>query len=360
MDPFSSSKIFQEFDPRFDWVHQPDSHVLIVHLLGFRSNQLKVQVTSTGKLRVSGERRLGSGKWLRFQKEIDIPADADADKISAKLEEGILYVKQPKKPSAVSSINLPDQQQPKPTAESKRPPAVTKPKPEPPKPAAAKPTVDSPTVRPNAPKSQNEKAEPRKPAAAKPTVDPPTVRPNAPKTQNERPQSQASGKQIPTPPKPQEAIAAPARTPKPAETPSMGSGQPVQDLALKNRTEKETEEKAKAHTTLQDALEKTREEEGKEEVGSKMGEGKEGGGSKMGEEKEGGVAEERRRRRRKRRSEEMVEESGRFRRRQGYKQIIDEVVKELRTNMVTLVLGVAVFVIVYLNLTKKGHVEEEL
>ncbi|CAK9328115.1 unnamed protein product [Citrullus colocynthis] len=348
----SSSKNFQDFEPRFDWVHHPDSHVLIVHLLGFRSNQLKVQVTSTGKLRVSGERRLGSGKWLRFQKEIDIPADADTDKISAKLEEGILYVKQPKKPSPASSNNLPGQQQPKPKAESQPPPADTKPKAEPPKPAAPKPTVDPPTVRPNAPKSQNERAEPPKPAAAKPTVDPPTVRPNAP-SQNERPQSQPIGKQIPTPSKPEEAAGAPARTPKPGETPSTGRGQPVQDLTPTHKTEKETEEKAKAHTKLQDALEKPREE--------MEDEGKEEGGSKMAEESEGGVAEGRRRRRRRRkRSEEMVEESGRLGRRGGYKQVIDGMVKELRTSMVTLALGVAVFVIVYLNVTKKGHVEEEL
>ena len=56
------------------------------------------------------------------------------------------------------------------------------------------------------------------------------------------------------------------------------------------------------------------------------------------------------------RSEEMGEESGRLRRREGYKQVVDGVVKELRTNMVTLALGV----ILYLNLSKKGHTEEEL
>ncbi|KAA0055710.1 hypothetical protein IC582_003206 [Cucumis melo] len=358
MDPSSSAKNFQEFEPRYDWVHHPDSHVLVVRLSGFRSNQLKVQVTSTGKLRVSGERKLGNGKWLRFEKEIDIPADADTDKISAKLEEGILYVKQPKKLSATSS-NIPPVQQPKPKPQSQPPPAATK------------PTADPPTVRPSAPKSQNERSEPPKPAATEPTVAPPTVGPkapesqneradipsidarktnyinyaprptvgpNAPKSQNDRPQSQASGKQIPTPPKPEEATGAPA------ETSSMGSGQPVEDLAKNEKTE----EKGKAHTKLQDAVEKTR-EEGKEEEG----------GSKMAEEEKEEVGEEKRRRM-KRRSEEMGEESGRLRRRRGYKQVIDGVVKELRTNMVTLALGVAVFAILYLNLSKNGHIEEEL
>ncbi|TYK09953.1 inactive protein RESTRICTED TEV MOVEMENT 2-like [Cucumis melo var. makuwa] len=352
MDPSSSAKNFEEFEPRFDWVHHPDSHVLVVHLSGFRSNQLKVQVTSTGKLRVSGERKLGNGKWLRFEKEIDIPADADTDKISAKLEEGILYVKQPKKLPTTSS-NIPPVQQPKPKAQSQPPPAATK------------PTADPPTVRPSVPKSRNERAEPPKPAATEPTVAPPTVGPkapesqneradipstdakktnvknyaprptvgpNAPKSQNDRPQSQASGKQIPTPPKPEEATGAP----------SMGSGQPVEDLAKKDKTE----EKGKAHTKLQDALEKTR-EEGKEEEG----------GSKKAEEQKEEVGEEKRRRRRmKRRNEEMGEESGRLRRREGYKQVIDGVVKEIRTNMVTLALGVAVFAILYLNLSENGHI----
>ena len=329
---------------------------IFLHSKGFRSNQLKVQVTSTGKLRVSGERKLGNGKWLRFEKEIDIPADADTDKISAKLEEGILYVKQPKKLPTTSS-NIPPVQQPKPKAQSQPPPAATK------------PTADPPTVRPSVPKSRNERAEPPKPAATEPTVAPPTVGPkapesqneradvpstdakktnvknyaprptvgpNAPKSQNDRPQSQASGKQIPTPPKPEEATGAP----------SMGSGQPVEDLAKKDKTE----EKGKAHTKLQDALEKTR-EEGKEEEG----------GSKKAEEQKEEVGEEKRRRRRmKRRNEEMGEESGRLRRREGYKQVIDGVVKEIRTNMVTLALGVAVFAILYLNLSKNGHIEEEL
>uniref|UniRef100_A0A0A0M2E7 SHSP domain-containing protein n=1 Tax=Cucumis sativus TaxID=3659 RepID=A0A0A0M2E7_CUCSA len=348
MDPSSSAKKFEEFEPRFDWVDHPDARVLVVHLSGFRSNQLKVQVTSTGKLRVSGERKLSSGKWLRFQKEIDIPADADTDNISAKLEQGVLYVKQPKKPSATSS-NIPPVQQPKPKAQSQPPPSATK------------PTADPPTVRPNTPKSQNERPEPPKPAATETTVAPPTVGPNAPESQNERaqipyiktnvknyapsqndrPQSQASGKQIPTPPKPEKATGAPARIPKPEKTSSMGSGQPVEDLGKKEKTE----EKGKAHTKLRDALEKTR-EEGKEEEGeSKMEEKDEKGKEEVGEEK--------RRRRRKRRSEEMGEESGRLRRREGYKQVIDVVVKELRTNMVTLALGIAAFVVLYLNLAKK-------
>ena len=35
MDPSSSAKNFEKFEPRFDWVDHPDSHVLVVHLSGF-------------------------------------------------------------------------------------------------------------------------------------------------------------------------------------------------------------------------------------------------------------------------------------------------------------------------------------
>ncbi|KGN66370.1 protein RESTRICTED TEV MOVEMENT 2 [Cucumis sativus] len=354
MNPSSSAKNFEEFEPRFDWVHHPDSHVLVVHLSDFKSNQLEVQVTSTGKLRVSGDRMLSNGTWLRFEKEIDIPADADTDKISAKLEQGILYVKQPKKPSATSS-NIPPVQQSKPKVQSQHPPAATK------------PTADPPTVRPKAPNRRNEGLPTAFYPAIKtnlknfpksgdetgtpyPSIDakkmhfhfPQTVKPNAPKSQNDRPQSQASGKQIPTPLKLQEATGAPAL----GETSSTGSGHPVEDLAKKDKTE----EKGKSHTKLRDAQEKTREEGKEEEVGSKMAE----------KEKEEVEEEKMRRRRMKRRSEEMGEESGRLRRREGYKQVIDVVVKELRTNMVTLALGIAAFVVLYLNLSKNGHMEEEL
>ncbi|KAG6590270.1 Inactive protein RESTRICTED TEV MOVEMENT 2 [Cucurbita argyrosperma subsp. argyrosperma] len=275
----SSSKNFQDIEPQINWQHYPESHVLTVTLKDFTRNDLKVQVTSTGKLRITGERRLTSGKGLRFLKEIDIPADADSSKISAKLEKGILYVTQPRKTSAVSSNN-PPAQQPKPKAESQPPPTAAK----------------------------------------------PTDRPNTPKSQNERPQSQANGKQSATPLKPHEAAGAPASTQKSGEKPTTGGGEPVQDSAAKDGTEEETEEKAKAHTKKKLQRRVEGEGTGKEEIGSKMGEkGKEGGGHGRVE-KEGGVAEE----------SEWV--------RRG---------EWLRTNMVNLALGAALFVVAYFNLYKE-------
>ena len=42
---------------------------------------------------------MNCGKCIAFRKEIDIPADVDIDKISAKFERGILLVRQPMKAS---------------------------------------------------------------------------------------------------------------------------------------------------------------------------------------------------------------------------------------------------------------------
>ncbi|XP_022960896.1 inactive protein RESTRICTED TEV MOVEMENT 2-like [Cucurbita moschata] len=120
----SSFKSYRDFEPLLDCLHHPESHLLLVHLLGFTRNNLEVRVTSTGKLRISGERRLTSGKWLRFLNEIDIPEDADTNKISAEFEKGILYVTQPRKTSAVSSNNPPAQPS-EPKAESQPPPTAS-------------------------------------------------------------------------------------------------------------------------------------------------------------------------------------------------------------------------------------------
>ncbi|XP_022960897.1 heat shock protein beta-11-like [Cucurbita moschata] len=97
MDP--SSKTFQDITPQIKCKYYPGFHVLTVAVQDFTSNDLKVQVTCTLKLRISGERRVNCGKCIRFRKEIDIPADVDIYKISAKLEGGILSVRQPMKAS---------------------------------------------------------------------------------------------------------------------------------------------------------------------------------------------------------------------------------------------------------------------
>ena len=80
-------------------------------IAGFRREELKVQITSVGNLRVSGQRSLGKNKWKRFDKEFTIPPNVDTNAISAKYDENIIYVKLPK---VIAPAELREEQHSKP------------------------------------------------------------------------------------------------------------------------------------------------------------------------------------------------------------------------------------------------------
>ncbi|XP_010557494.1 PREDICTED: inactive protein RESTRICTED TEV MOVEMENT 2-like [Tarenaya hassleriana] len=92
----ANDRTYDEFDPIARWTSEPGFETLTVYLPGFRKEQLKVQVTTTRKLRVMGERPAGGNKWIRFWKEFPIQANLDVDAISAKFEDVNLVVKLPK------------------------------------------------------------------------------------------------------------------------------------------------------------------------------------------------------------------------------------------------------------------------
>ncbi|CAN1251650.1 hypothetical protein LINPERPRIM_LOCUS7779, partial [Linum perenne] len=95
---------------------------------GFRKDQLKVQVTSSRQLRITGERPSGannSNKWSRFKKEMPIGANYEANEIGARFDKGVLYVKHPKlipnhqsnpppQPAAAGNNQFPPLQKPQP------------------------------------------------------------------------------------------------------------------------------------------------------------------------------------------------------------------------------------------------------
>ncbi|KAK8615304.1 hypothetical protein V6N13_069080 [Hibiscus sabdariffa] len=60
------------------------------------NEQLKVQVTTGGNLRITGERPIGVDKISRFFKEFPIPSNCDQSKIGANFSGGMLHVKFPK------------------------------------------------------------------------------------------------------------------------------------------------------------------------------------------------------------------------------------------------------------------------
>ncbi|KAK6779629.1 hypothetical protein RDI58_021813 [Solanum bulbocastanum] len=124
----ASNQVYEDFVPTTELVQEQDSDTLLLDLTGFRKEQVRVQLTRTGVLKISGQRPVAESKWLRFQKDFPVSQNCDKTKISAKFENGILYVKQPKlitTSSEKKDQELPtsDAQQPKdepqPTSEKK-------------------------------------------------------------------------------------------------------------------------------------------------------------------------------------------------------------------------------------------------
>ncbi|KAK3036166.1 hypothetical protein RJ639_029903 [Escallonia herrerae] len=90
------NRVYDEFDPLTEWVAEEACDTLLLHLPGFKKEQLRVQLTSSRNLIISGERQLRDNTWRRFRKEVSISANCDVNSISAKYEDGLLFIRQPK------------------------------------------------------------------------------------------------------------------------------------------------------------------------------------------------------------------------------------------------------------------------
>ncbi|MED6109973.1 hypothetical protein PIB30_038588 [Stylosanthes scabra] len=111
--------VYQEFEPSFDWIWDDDKGIsdrLAVFLPGFKSEEARVEVTSNGVLRLSGERKIGEAIIIRkFEQHLHIPSDTDVKSITTKFESGILYVNLPR---FITTSVKPSQQPPPPTPPS--------------------------------------------------------------------------------------------------------------------------------------------------------------------------------------------------------------------------------------------------
>ncbi|KAK4607323.1 hypothetical protein RGQ29_001233 [Quercus rubra] len=107
----TENRVYEEFEAQFEWAIEEGLDTLLVHVPGFRREELKVQITSVGNLRVSGQRSLGKNKWKRFDKEFTIPPNVDTNAISAKYDENVIYVKLPK---VIAPAQLREEQHSKP------------------------------------------------------------------------------------------------------------------------------------------------------------------------------------------------------------------------------------------------------
>ncbi|KAK4275948.1 hypothetical protein QN277_018958 [Acacia crassicarpa] len=136
----AQNRVYEDFQPLHDWARDERSDTLILPLEGFSRSQLKVQISSTRKIRVSGERQIEGNKWRRFFLEFPVPQDSDTNDIGAKFERGTLYVRFPKLITPVvmppPPSRPPTQQPPPPPSRPLMQQAPPSPPPPPPPPAA--------------------------------------------------------------------------------------------------------------------------------------------------------------------------------------------------------------------------------
>ncbi|KAL3580964.1 hypothetical protein D5086_018799 [Populus alba] len=92
----AAGRVLQEFEPKMEWDRELGVDTLRVFLPGFKKEQIKVQVSSSRVLRISGERQLSDNRWSCFLEKIPLSSNHNQKEISASYDKGILYVKHPK------------------------------------------------------------------------------------------------------------------------------------------------------------------------------------------------------------------------------------------------------------------------
>ncbi|KAF5783855.1 putative alpha crystallin/Hsp20 domain, HSP20-like chaperone [Helianthus annuus] len=100
-----TSLSYDEFDPLCTWQREDGQDILVIHLPDFKKEQLRIQISSSGIMKITGENTQEGKKRSRFVKEVKVLKDYDSSNIHAKFSQGRLRITLPKKPSKPS---LPD------------------------------------------------------------------------------------------------------------------------------------------------------------------------------------------------------------------------------------------------------------
>lgn len=171
----ANNRTYEEYEPAVEWSRTAEADTVKLSLPGFKKEDIRVLVDNHGHLRTRGERPIVANRWSRFQKDLELPANCNADGIRAKFENERLTITLPK--------NAPSPPMPAPP---RRPPMAAPPAvPE----QAARPTAPPPTV-PAAPlapaPSVKPPAEPRRSMPVKPYAPVPAP-PPAPAPEVEQP-----------------------------------------------------------------------------------------------------------------------------------------------------------------------------
>ncbi|KAJ9559062.1 hypothetical protein OSB04_013676 [Centaurea solstitialis] len=96
---------YEEFEPLCTWQREDGQDILMLHLPEFKKDQLRIQMSNTGIMKITGENFIDGKKRSRFLKEVKVTKDYDADNIHAKFSQGWLRVTLPKK---VSTPSMPE------------------------------------------------------------------------------------------------------------------------------------------------------------------------------------------------------------------------------------------------------------
>ncbi|GER44805.1 small heat-shock protein [Striga asiatica] len=109
---------YEEFEPLCHWQRDEDKDILEIHLQGFKKEQLRVQISSLGVLKISGEGPAGTSLKSRFHKEVIAPTDTyDTQSIQATFINGVLYITMPKIKHGSNGPKVPPRADPTPKSE---------------------------------------------------------------------------------------------------------------------------------------------------------------------------------------------------------------------------------------------------